>query len=239
MSKVRIYLTPKEIKSNIWLDDKNLIHKIRDVLRLRKGETIFVFDGEGREYLYGLVDIERRAVKIRRIKTTRVSDRPKSQIFLSFPIIKEDKLDFLLQKATELGVWRLLPFFSQRSSVSGKPSCARQDRWRRIIIEAARQSDRLWLPNIEEPKEFVEIIKEKADLKLAAHIEGNFLRKILTKEAKKILVIVGPEGDFSGEEIKRLKSEKFTFIKLSENILRTETAAIFLVGLINYLYYES
>lgn len=237
MSKVRIYLEPNKVKKIIFLDDDTVVHKIKNVLRLKIGESLFVFDGEGREYQYSIVNVSKKNVVIEKARITKKEVIPQIKVSLAFPLMKETKLDFLLQKATELGAFEFIPFFSERSVILQKPSLHKFTRWRKIIIEAVRQSDRVWLPKLEELVAFDELVSRKYDIKMAAHPQGERLKEILDKtdyKFKDILLVIGPEGDFSPEEMIKLEKYSFNFVKLSHNILRTETAGIFFVGLVNY-----
>ena len=233
MSRVRIYVAPEEICDSIRIDEKGTIHKLKDVLRLKEDKEIYVFDGKGKEYLYKITEVKRSSVLIEKGKIEREEDCPIKKIGLGFPLLRSEKVDFILQKATELGVWEIYPFVCQRS-ISKKPLASKSRRWQRIVIEAARQCNRLWVPRVREVLDFKKIITQQWEIKLAASSEGGSLTKRLNKKAGNILLIVGPEGDFSPQEYYELKRNDFRFVGLSPHILRVETAAIFGAGLINY-----
>jgi len=236
MSRIRIYLPPQRVKENISIQEKEILHRIKDVLRLKEGSSLFIFDGQGREYLYTLIKIRRESIEIRKIRLVRKEPEPTIRILLAFPLMRETKLDLIFQRCTELGVFRFLPFLAQRSVIRKFPSPFKLLRWRKIVEEAVRQSNRLWLPKVEEVRDFDGVIREKADLKVAAYPKGDFLFEVFKKgKHSQILVIIGPEGDFSHKELEKLKEHNFLFFRLSPNILRSETSAIFSVGLINYL----
>ena len=240
MAKIRIYFIPAMIKEEILLKDRDIIHKVKDVLRLKKDDSVFVFDGEGKEYEYIIEEIRQRSVEIKRIRKIREDAPSQVKVSLAFPLLREQKLNFILQKAVELGVCRLLPFFSQHSAVFHKPSQVKRKRWQKIVIEAVRQSQRLWVPFIEPVREFDEVLMEAADVKLFAHVSGRNMRIIEKADRgggkSTFLLVVGPEGDFSDEERGKLVKHGFQCVKLSESILRSETACVFFVGLVNYLY---
>jgi len=233
MSKIRIYIQPKDISDFIEIKDRDLIHKIRNVLRLKKEDSLYVFDGQGKEYLYGIEAIAKKSVSIKRESLSKASPAPDRRIILGFPLAKEDKIDFILQKATELGVEGFIPFVCERSlkvKVAGK----KLGRWKRIIIEALRQSERLWMPSLKEVLDFQEVINSNYKVKLAASVGGEKLNTILEPDEEEILILVGPEGGFSPSEYNQLEQSNFKFLKLSSHILRVETASIFSVGLIKY-----
>jgi 16S rRNA (uracil1498-N3)-methyltransferase len=160
---------------------------------------------------------------------------PEKIITLGIPLIKEQKMDLILQKATELGAWSFQPFICQRS-IREKPSTAKKERWMKIVQEATRQSERLWLAQINDVIDFSDLIKREFGLKLAASIEGQKIMDIPKAHVNRTLLLIGPEGDFSAEEYEKLKTESFSLLKLSENILRVETASIIASGLIAYFF---
>ncbi|MBU0693685.1 MAG: 16S rRNA (uracil(1498)-N(3))-methyltransferase [Candidatus Omnitrophica bacterium] len=233
MSKIRVYIEPEKISEFIDLDEKGIIHKVKDVLRLKVNEELYIFDGKGREYLYEIKKLKNRSVLIEKKAIEKEQSLPEKKIILGFPFLKEEKIDFILQKATELGVFAFIPFICERS-IRMVPSPNKLTRWKKIIIEAARQSERLWIPQIYDALDFKEIAKSNYKVKLVAAFHGSNLEEIINKEWKEILIIVGPKGDLTQPELAKLKENNFQFVRLSSHILKAETAAIFAVGLINY-----
>ncbi len=232
MSKIRFHI-PKELIANIIsIEDKSLLHKIKNVLSLKVNETVYIFDGQGNEYIYKICEINRNSVKISMERTEIKKCENTAKIILAVPLLKEQKLDLIFQKAAELGVKAFLPFICERS-IREKPSSAKIERWKKIAHEATRQSQRLWIPEIRSVISFEELVKQESSLKLAASIKGKIMQEVDAK-ADNILIAIGPEGDFSDNEYLKLEKYGFSFIKLSKNILRTETACIFSVGLVNY-----
>ncbi len=238
MSKIRIYIESQNVKDSVEVVDRNVVHKIKDVLRLKSNDSVYVFDGEGREYLYKISRIDKGKVVLDKKKQVREEPAASARAVLGFPIIREGKIDFILQKATELGVDGFIPFICSRS-LRTVPKKERLTRWQRIVLEAVRQSGRLWVPEVRGVLRFEDIVKEKFSLKLVASIEGKNFSSVLRYKAGDTLVMVGPEGDFSPSEYEQLKSEGFLFIRLSKNILRTETAAILSIGVIKAQSIES
>lgn len=232
MSKIRIFVAPEIISDNFTVNDWQLAHKLKDVLRLSPGDDIFVFDGCGHEYLCQLSEFNKQSFSLVKKKLHLSKPRNYPQVSLAFPLTQEEKIDFILQKATELGVDRFIPYICQRSLIQKPPSNNKLKRWQRIIVDALRQAQGFWLPQLEETVDFKQLLTIKADKKIAAIIDGMPLAKKELTKAKDILIVVGPKGDFSPEEINLFKKHDFYALKLSENILRTETAAIFAVGLL-------
>ncbi|MCF7895116.1 MAG: 16S rRNA (uracil(1498)-N(3))-methyltransferase, partial [Candidatus Omnitrophica bacterium] len=198
-------------------------------------QKIYIFDGKGKEWEYRISRIKQKNIKITKINKIREQLIIKPFLTLGFPLIQEKKIDFILQKATELGVANFIPYYSSRSRGSSPAAPTKINRWQKIIIEACRQSERLWLPKINQPLALNQLIKNDFNLKLVALPGKTGKIKINNKNFKNILGIVGPEGGFTDEEITACLKNNFKVIKLSSNILRTETAAIFLTGLIKYL----
>ncbi|MCF7870775.1 MAG: 16S rRNA (uracil(1498)-N(3))-methyltransferase [Candidatus Omnitrophica bacterium] len=242
MAKIRLYIPPQEIKESIILDKRGPLHKLKNVLRLKKGQKVYVFNGEGREWEYKINQIKQKNIAITKINKTRKQPITKPMLTLGFPLIQEKRIDFILQKATELGVFGFIPFFSSRTTKTSRKNALRIasadskiKRWEKIIIEACRQSERLWIPKIGRPLALNQLIKKDFSLKLIAFPDKNSKIKRINKNSENILCIVGPEGGFSEKEINNFQKYNCRPIRLSENILRSETAAIFLPGLIKYL----
>lgn len=233
MSKVRLFYSKNEISDTIRINDKEILHKANDVLLLKNGEKVYIFDGQGSEYRYSITEAGRRSITLEKEATERTENEPYEKITLGIPLVKEQKIELILQKATELGVWNFQPFISERS-IQGEPAAGKRERWEKIIQEAARQSERLWLARINDTIDFNDLIKQDFSLKLAASIKGEKISGITKDKYKKILIMAGPEGDFSAAEFEKLKNSGFTFFKLSENILRVETASIAACGIISY-----
>ncbi|MDP2923245.1 MAG: RsmE family RNA methyltransferase [Candidatus Omnitrophota bacterium] len=233
MSRVRFYIQPDEISNIIEIKDRETIHKIKNILRLRQGETIGIFDGGGKEYSYNLDETRHSAIYLTKNKLERHEECQKNKIILGFPLVKEEKADFILQKATELGVSEFIPFYCEHS-INVAPSAAKILRWKKIIEEATRQSERLWLPALRNINTFNELCKNNFEVKLAALSKGGNIKDFIAVNAQEIFVAVGPEGDFSKRECELFKKSGFKFIRLCENILRVETAGIFAAGLLNY-----
>ena len=234
MAKIRIYIEPKDISDFIEIKDKGLIHKIRNVLRLGKGDSLYVFDGQGSEYQCRIEEVAKKNVSLRKEVLSESNPFPCKRIILGFPLVREEKADFILQKATELGAGGFIPFVCERS-LKIKPAKQKLERWKRIITEALRQSERLWMPSISGVSDLKEIANSNYKIKLAASIRGEKLNTILDGKEEEILILVGPEGGFSPFEYSQLEENNFKFLKLSSHILRVETASIFSVGLINYI----
>jgi 16S rRNA (uracil1498-N3)-methyltransferase len=221
------------------ISNEDIIHKVKNILRLRTGERIFLFNGVGQEFVYEITAIRKESISVAAMGLAQSQDIPLPPITLGFPVLKEEKIDFILQKATELGVSSFIPFICERS-ITEAPSEKKYTRWQKIIVEAARQSQRLWSPELKETVDFETVLKTGCRLKFFGQQgEGN-VKEIFRQDYGDIILLIGPEGDFSKEEVDQLQANSFKPVNLSVNTLRVETAAVFGIGLINYfLHYES
>jgi len=208
------------------------------VLRLKKGDQICLFDGKGSE-LKGVIEAigarnaEIKVVAREKVRIGRVT------VDIATAIPKGKRFDWLIQKATELGVVRIIPLITQRSVVKPTKS-AKSERWSKIGIEAAKQSQRSTIPEITEALKFEEFVDftDEYDLKLIAlPTAKQGLKKVLQKKKpNRIVCLIGPEGGFTDEEIKEAKQKGFIDANLGKEILRVETAGIALLAMINYEY---
>ncbi|MDD5080614.1 MAG: RsmE family RNA methyltransferase [Candidatus Omnitrophota bacterium] len=231
MSKIRFFV-PEDFKDgkDIFITDKSLVHKAKNVLRLKPGDKVYIFNGNGGECLAALSEISKKSILFKDIKCLPVKPMPDSHLTLAFPVTMETKIDFILQKATELGIMRFVPFISQRSRRIKDPG-AKKARWDKIIMEASRQSGRRWCPEIDSCVAFDDVLLRPEQQKIVAAIDGRYPGDIKFNQTNS-LFIFGPEGDFTDDEYEKLHANGFIFMKLSENILRVETAAFLGAGVI-------
>ncbi|MFH1771421.1 MAG: RsmE family RNA methyltransferase [Candidatus Omnitrophota bacterium] len=233
MSKVRIYISPRHIDREIKINDIETIHKLTDVLRKEKSDTIYVFDGQGKEYSFKIYHISKRTITIAEKKLLRTQVLSKPSVTLGLPLVKERKFEFILEKAAELGVDVFRPFICQRS-LKFTPGPSKIKRWKRVILESSRQSGRLWIPEIMDVIGLKELAAVVFPLKFTATLNlGKNISSFL-KNTGDSLIVVGPEGDFSDSEYKMLSGNNFVPWNISSNILRTETAAISAVAVLKY-----
>lgn len=213
----------KPLKQVIELSEDESRHL--KALRVSAGDFVDLFDGKGR-VSNGEIESLGKKAKIRIIGTHFV-DEMTPEIILWTAIPKGERADWLVEKATELGVTKIVPVIF-RYSVT-KPKKNKIERWKRLVIAASAQSQRAYLPEIETPMNFSNALKQVKDEQLIlCHQDGKPVDKLKLKN--KIILIVGPEGGFYEDEL-NIKEK----LKLSNNILRTETAAIMAVGLLrNY-----
>lgn len=218
-------------------------HHIRDVLRLKPGDGIRLWDDAGKEF-QGLIKAEgpgQVAILVeRRLPRPRQDPAP---VLLGQALPKGAKMDLVVQKAAELGAAAVIPFFSMRSlpRLSPDKRLARRSRLQRLAYEAAKQCGRLSQLVVEEFCSFEELLEkgEGAELKIIFWEEEKecSLGKILTRpRPKSILLAVGPEGGFAWEEVRLAKERGFISVSLGPRILRTETAGLAVLSIFQYIY---
>ena len=233
MSNIRLFFSESlsiNLESKL---NKSQSHYLTKVMRIKIGDNFSLFNSNG-EWLVKILDISKGIVEFIIIEKLRHKDITK-EIWLAFSPIKSNYFNFMIQKATELGVTRFIPIIFDRTIVRK----INKERLEKIIIEATEQSNRINIPTLEKPlnlKKFLSNNVKKIDL---VFTDLNTTKKKLeiNKEANKPLcAIVGPEGDFTEKErelILNFKSVKS--ININQNILRAETATISIISIIVYI----
>ncbi|MGE5197803.1 MAG: RsmE family RNA methyltransferase [Deltaproteobacteria bacterium] len=234
--------SPEGRPGGIIISGKNEIHHIRDVLRLNLNDPLIITDEKGNEFLCSVKKLRPRvAVSIVRILTSSVRSR---NFFLSVAcaIPKKSAMDDIVDKLTQLGVDRIIPLKTRRvvTDLDERKKQLRLSRWLRIAQSSSSQSQRNILPVVEPIKELNEVLRDYAnyDLKLIPTLQGErrTLREIfLNSQPKNILVLIGPEGDFTEAEVAHAKKSGCIAVSLGERVLRVETAAVAVTSFI-FLY---
>lgn len=235
----RLYVPSEEIGPRIKLKPKDLRYLLR-VLRLESGDLVEVFDGKGNRYKTRIVEYE-DGYFLEVIEELEPETAKALKIYLGQGILKGEKMKWVIQKATELGVDRIIPVRSSRSVplFEGNETNKKVERWRKIAQEAARQSNRSTVPEVSEPMELDEFLEHAKGTKLAFWEKAEKRLKQALEEIQRrdeITLLIGPEGGFSDREASLINREGFTLCQLSERILRAETAALVAVTLTQYLY---
>ena len=230
MSNIRLFF-PKSLSINLKDKlDKSQSHYISKVMRIKVSEVFSLFNSGG-EWEAKILNISKSLVEFNITKQLRQKEYPK-ELWLAFSPIKSNYFNFMIQKATELGVTKFLPIIFDRTVVRK----INKERLEKVIIEAAEQSNRINVPSIEEPKSLKKFLDDKKmDLiftDLNSKINKLDLKKLTNNPS---CIIVGPEGDFSETEREEILSYKgVQAIKINENILRSETAVISALSIVNY-----
>lgn len=227
--------------SRITVSGEDVRH-IRNVLRKGPGDLLVLLDGQGREYTVKIVALERSGISTEIVRETTL-EAGGPLITLGQGIPKSDKMDFIVQKATELGVASIVPIITERTIVKIKDEEKRINRWQKIAKEAAMQSNRPNIPQIGAVRRFSDFLGTLnlglRTLLVLPWEEGiepikNVLRQ--NPDAKNIIVLIGPEGGFSRAEAETAAAKGFHLVSLGPNILRTETAPIAVLSMIAYEY---
>ncbi|HLM61737.1 MAG TPA: 16S rRNA (uracil(1498)-N(3))-methyltransferase, partial [Pyrinomonadaceae bacterium] len=205
---------------------------LRDVLRLKETDKVKVFDGEGREFLCEIEKIEKKESSLKIIEEVSPT-APESDLDLTLAValLKGEKFDLVVQKAVELGVSRLVPLNTKRADVKLKETEKRLERWRKIALEAAKQSGRARLMRIDAPIDFEKFI-ESANGTRILFAERNGESFSAVKESKKIVAAIGAEGGWEDAEIEAARKNGFQIVTLRGRILRAETAAISIAAIL-------
>jgi 16S rRNA (uracil1498-N3)-methyltransferase len=235
----RFYLPPDEWSAALSALNEGESHHVLNVLRFGVGDHVTVFDGEGTEARADITAIEGKRVRLRLGPRTRSQPLP-CAITLAQAVPKGRQMDFIVQKATELGASRIAPLLSDRAVVHLENSDAekKRDKWREIAIEACKQCGQNRVPGIalpRTPKRFFDK-EEQSELMLIASLQPD-ARRIKSVLAdypppRSVCVLVGPEGDFTPAELALAKSQGCRPITLGPIILRVETAALYCLSVL-------
>jgi 16S rRNA (uracil1498-N3)-methyltransferase len=227
-----LFVSPERINhQTISIAGDVLIH-LRDSLRITVGETLWLNNGQGAKFRVEITDVSKRAVTARILERIQEPPRQTPRLILGQSLLKGEKMDWVIQKATELGVSEIVPIASQHSVVQLKADRVDHQlaRWQRIALEAAQQSEQWRIPTVATPQSLSALLTSRATgtLMLAERREGNSLQMVnLPKDATdSILVLIGPEGGWSQEEARIGEQAGVQPITLGGHILRSETAAI-------------
>jgi len=233
-STIRLYFSDK-IQSNLSSHlTKEQTHYLKDVMRLKVGGKLSIFNTQG-EWSAVIESYEKNEAKIKIMEKVRDKDNEKN-IWLAFSPIKQNPLNFLIQKGTELGVKKFIPILSERTVVRE----INIERINKIIVEATEQSNRISVPEINKPellKKFLFQFPKNGSLIFCdINSNENSLKNIFEKNIEgPVCILIGPEGDFSENERKMIIDLNQTCsISLAKNILKAETAALSAITIVNY-----
>ena len=229
MSNIRLFYS-KSLSLNLTDKlDKSQSHYVSKVMRLKEKEVFSLFNSSG-EWEAKISNITKSIVEFNVTKQLRHKENTKD-LWLAVSPIKSNYFNFMIQKATELGVTKFLPIIFERTIVRK----INKERLEKVIIEAAEQSNRITVPSIEDPQKLKSFLNNDMDLIFTDLNTANTKIDLTKLTTKPTCVIIGPEGDFSEEEREEiLKFNGVQPIKINENILRSETAVISALSIINY-----
>jgi 16S rRNA (uracil1498-N3)-methyltransferase len=242
----RFYISPENWNPNALSLRDAEAHHARDVLRMKRGDRAVLFNGRGREITAEIADLSGDEVRLRRLQETQTPPL-RCRITLGQAIPKGKNMDLIVQKAVEIGAAEIAPLISERTIVDLDPKEAeqKQTKWRQIAIEAAKQCGQNWLPQVHAPRKLKEFFAQAGsfDMRLIGSLQPDaiHLKKILADYAdqhrdrpRNVLMLVGPEGDFTPAELALAKTHGCLPITLGPIILRVETAAIYCLSVLSY-----
>ena len=229
MSNIRLFfLNSLSVNMNGKLD-KSQSHYLTKVMRINENEVFSLFNNNG-EWVAKILRISKSIVEFKVIKKLRQKEKIK-ELWLAFSPIKSNYQNFMIQKATELGVTKFIPIIFERTIVKK----INKERFEKIVIEASEQSNRINVPLIEPTQNLDNLLKNSMDL---IFTDLNSTNTKLDKSKftnKPVCIIIGPEGDFSEAEREKILSFRGVQpFKINENILRSETAVISAISIVNY-----
>ncbi len=234
---------------------KEKSHYLANVMRLRRGDTITVIDGCGKAFLAEICSIENEVLFIRIINEVILNTEPPFEIVLCQSLIKGDKMDFVIQKATELGINQIAPLITERTVVK---ETRKLNRWRKITEEAAEQCRRAVIPIIHEPVAMQDFIIRAAAISDNCKLNGfifweeggesltQALKKMISrrkvegnlKSSESIYIIIGPEGGLTQREVELAEVNGLIKTSLGKRLLKSETASIAAVAIIQFMLEE-
>jgi len=242
----RFYLPPQQCQGASLFLTGGEAHHARHVVRLRRGESVAVVDGVGHEFLCEVQEFDRDKVKLAVVESHLQPALP-SQIALLQAVPKGRLMEGIIQKATELGASRIVPLLAERvvAHLEHKDVAHKTAKWRAVAMEAIKQCGSAWLPEIEPPLTLNRFFarNEGFELSLIASLESDsrpareYFRDFQAQRGRmpaSVCVWVGPEGDFTPAETEAIKAQSALPITLGRLILRTETAAIYCLSVLNY-----
>lgn len=221
---MNIFYKPNIISDHLILDQKESIHCIK-VMRYRKGDQVRLIDGVGGFYLAEVENADQKACGVRIITKIENYERLPYELNIAIaPTKSMDRFEWFVEKATEIGITSITPIYCARSERKN----IRMDRIRKVAVSAMKQSVKAYLPIIKEPVDYVKWMEhEHIGTKFVAHCmepPGNDIRAV--ELADQITILIGPEGDFTREEIARAANNNFSPLSLGKYRLRTETAGV-------------
>jgi 16S rRNA (uracil1498-N3)-methyltransferase len=242
----RFYLPPEQCAcSPLFLTGREAHHALR-VLRLRRGDTLVVLDGAGREFRCVLDKSDRDKVMLN-VEDTRTAPRSACEITLLQAIPKGKLFESIIQKATELGAHRIIPLLSERTVVqmNRKEAASKAAKWQLVAVEAIKQCGSPWLPRVEPPIKPDEFLSrgETFELPLVGSLRNGSrhpkqvfhdFRATHSRNPKTACIWIGPEGDFTDVELESIEAKGAVPITLGPLVLRTETAATYCLSILSY-----
>jgi 16S rRNA (uracil1498-N3)-methyltransferase len=242
----RFYIAPEHWQSDSPVLTGSEAHHCRNVLRLEPGDKIVLFDGRGRELTAEITSSDSSTISLRKLHEAK-TPRLRCQITLGQAIPKGKNMDLIVQKAVEIGAAEIAPILSDRTVVrlDEESAASKQTKWQTVAIEAAKQCGQNWLPRVHVPQTMAQFFEHpiRFNLQLIGSLQSDavHLKKILAEYSAEhgdrptsVLMLVGPEGDFTPAELSLARSHGCRPITLGPIVLRVETASIYCLSILSY-----
>lgn len=213
-------------------------HYLSKVLRMQAGRELILFNGEGGEYGAEISAVNKKHVDVAIKEFSAENRQSHLQLELAIGVSRGERMDWVLQKATELGATKITPLLTERTEVKlgGERADKKMEHWQQIIISACEQCQRNLLPELSEPKKYSEWLAQcDAELKFVLHHRDS---KGLPqdKTTQSVALLIGPEGGLDDDEIAQALTQNFSPLTLGPRVLRTETAPVAAISLVQYLW---
>ena len=243
----RFFVEKSQIgKETIDICDVNDVHHFIQVLRVKKGEDLFITDGQGAGYIAQITQVSKHRVSLKIKKTLKKNSRDEQQIkiTLACAVPKGVRFEEVVEVATQLGIDEIIPLLTERTFIKKDAFDKKRDRLERIMTAAAKQIGALFLPFLREAVYFKDFIKEADhfDLCLLPNLSErpfSLKKAVATFKARRILVLIGPEGDFSPQERALAFQMGCQGVSLGESVLRVDTAAIATISFLKMFLYPA
>jgi 16S rRNA (uracil1498-N3)-methyltransferase len=234
----RIYIDQALAISESLSLNENTSHYLSKVLRMQEGRELIVFNGQGGEYSAQVKEVGKKQVSIQINQFAEDNRQSPLELHLAIGISRGERMDWVLQKATELGVTRIIPLITERTEVKikGEKQDKKMQHWQQIIVSACEQCQRNVLPLLQEPQLIDDWLKTvSTDYRFVLHHRNH---QSLSKSAtpRSVTLLIGPEGGLNEAEITLAENEKFQSLRLGPRVLRTETAPVAAISLVQYLW---
>jgi len=242
----RFYIAPESWNTDALALTGTEAHHCRNVLRLEPGDKVVLFDGRGRELTAEIISSDSSEISLRKLHEAKTPPL-RCQITLGQAIPKGKNMDLIVQKADEIGAAEIAPVLSDRTVVrlDEESAASKQAKWQTVAVEAAKQCGQNWLPRVHLPQTMAQFFQQprRFDLQLIGSLQSDavHLKKILAEYSAEhgdrptsVLMLVGPEGDFTPAELSLARSHGCRPITLGPIVLRVETASIYCLSVLSY-----